>query len=77
MQTTGNTILITGGTSGISLAFAEESIRLENKVIWGHRENPLNKFLTEAMEAIKNHVLQAPVEGSKNLREKREANCLM
>src|SRR5215831_10776384 len=33
MQTTGNTILITGGTSGIGLSFAEEFNRLGNRVI--------------------------------------------
>ena len=33
MKTTGNTILITGGTSGIGLAFAEEFIKDGNKVI--------------------------------------------
>lgn len=33
MQTSGNTILITGGTSGIGLAFAEKFLSLQNKVI--------------------------------------------
>jgi uncharacterized oxidoreductase len=33
MNTTGNTILITGGTSGIGLAFAEQFIKDGNKVI--------------------------------------------
>jgi uncharacterized oxidoreductase len=42
MKTTGNTILITGGTSGIGLAFAKEFVRSENKVIiCGRRENRL------------------------------------
>src|SRR3954447_14184094 len=33
MNTTGNTILITGGTSGIGLAFAEEFIKAGSRVI--------------------------------------------
>ena len=53
MQTTGNTVLITGGTSGIGLAFAEEFIRLGNKVIiCGRRENRL----TEIQQKHKNIV---------------------
>lgn len=43
MKTNGNTILITGGTSGIGLAFAEEFLKLDNKVIiCGRRVDRLN-----------------------------------
>jgi uncharacterized oxidoreductase len=43
MNITGNTILITGGTSGIGLAFAEEFIKEGNKVIiTGRRQDRLN-----------------------------------
>ncbi|MFF3024299.1 SDR family oxidoreductase [Gottfriedia sp. NPDC057948] len=42
MKLTGNTILITGGSTGIGLAFAERFIKLGNKVIvTGRRENVL------------------------------------
>jgi uncharacterized oxidoreductase len=42
MQMTGNTVLITGATSGIGLAFAEEFLRLKNKVIiCGRRKDRL------------------------------------
>ncbi|HXL55391.1 MAG TPA: SDR family NAD(P)-dependent oxidoreductase, partial [Chitinophagaceae bacterium] len=42
MEITGNTILITGGTSGIGLAFAEEFVHSANRVIiCGRRENKL------------------------------------
>ncbi|HEU4718887.1 MAG TPA: SDR family NAD(P)-dependent oxidoreductase [Bacteroidia bacterium] len=42
MQTTGNTILITGGTSGLGLAFAEEFLKRGNKVIiCGRRKDRL------------------------------------
>lgn len=47
MQTTGNTILITGGTSGIGLAFAEEFIRQENKVIICGRRKERLKHLQQ------------------------------
>ena len=33
MNLTGNTILITGGSAGIGLAFAKKFIELKNKVI--------------------------------------------
>ncbi len=42
MQLSGNTILITGGSAGIGLAFAERFIKAGNKVIvTGRRENVL------------------------------------
>ncbi|MBV6715572.1 SDR family oxidoreductase [Paenibacillus chitinolyticus] len=44
MKMSGNTILITGGGSGIGLAFAERFIQAENQVlICGRRENVLQK----------------------------------
>lgn len=45
MKVAGNSILITGGTSGIGLAFAEKLLQLDNKVIiCGRRENRLNEI---------------------------------
>lgn len=45
MNISRNTILITGGTSGIGLAFAEEFIKEGNKVIiTGRREDRLNEI---------------------------------
>ncbi|SFX42765.1 uncharacterized oxidoreductase [Thermoactinomyces sp. DSM 45891] len=44
MKMTGNTILITGGGSGIGLAFAERFIKMGNRVlICGRRESALQK----------------------------------
>lgn len=44
MKTTANTILITGGSSGIGLGFAKEFLCLGNKIIiCCRREDKLNK----------------------------------
>lgn len=53
MQTTGNTILITGGTSGIGLAFAEGFLRSRNKVIiCGRRQNRLKEIAQKNPEIV-------------------------
>lgn len=45
MQTSGNIILITGGTSGIGLAFAKKFLELDNKVIiCGRRKDRLDEI---------------------------------
>lgn len=53
MKLTGNTILITGGTSGIGLAFAEEFLKEGNKVIiTGRREERLKEIKARFPEII-------------------------
>ncbi len=53
MQTTGNTILITGGTSGIGLAFAEEFLQSGNKVIiCGRRQDRLAQIEEKNPEIV-------------------------
>ena len=53
MKTTNNTLLITGGSSGIGLGFAKEFLRLGNKVIiCGRREDRLNKVKEAYPEII-------------------------
>lgn len=53
MKLTGNTILITGGTSGIGLAFAEEFLKEGNKVIiTGRREERLKEIKTRFPKII-------------------------
>jgi len=45
MKSTGNTILITGGTSGIGLGFAERFLQLDNRVIiCGRRRERLEQI---------------------------------
>lgn len=53
MQTTGNTVLITGATSGIGLAFAEEFLKLKNRVILcGRRKDRLAQIMAKHPEII-------------------------
>jgi uncharacterized oxidoreductase len=53
MNISGNTILITGGTSGIGLAFAEEFLKEGNKVIiTGRREDKLNEIKDHLPEIV-------------------------
>jgi len=53
MKLKGNTILITGGTSGIGRAFAEKFLKLGNKVIiCGRREERLNELKQKHNELI-------------------------
>jgi uncharacterized oxidoreductase len=53
MNISGNTILITGGTSGIGLAFAEEFLKEGNKVIiTGRREDKLNEIKDRLPEIV-------------------------
>jgi uncharacterized oxidoreductase len=52
MQTTGNTILITGGTSGIGFSFAEEFHRLGNQVIICGRRKERLQVIAEKYPGI-------------------------
>ncbi len=53
MEMTGNTIVITGGTSGIGLAFAERFLELGNKVIiCGRREERLIEIKKRSKDIV-------------------------
>ena len=53
MQTKGNTVVITGGTSGIGLAFAKEFIQAGSKVIiCGRREERLKQIAVQYPEIV-------------------------
>ncbi|MFB7139433.1 SDR family oxidoreductase [Gottfriedia sp. NPDC056225] len=67
MKLTGNTILITGGSTGIGLAIAERFLKLENKVIIiGRRENVL-KDAKEKFPELITHVSDLGTESDRAL----------
>src|SRR5690606_28702510 len=52
MITTGNTVLITGGSSGIGLALAKRFLELKNKVIITGRDNSKLEEINRAFPEI-------------------------
>ena len=65
MKLSGNTILITGGSSGIGLAFAERFIKAGNKVIvFGRRENVL-QHAKEKFPGLITHVCDLDIESER------------
>lgn len=75
MRTSGNTILITGGTSGIGRAFAEEFIRLGNTVIvCGRRAERLQKLQEKFPGLITYHSDIAGADERRTLAEWTLAN---
>lgn len=70
MELSGNTVLITGGTSGIGLAFAEEFIREGSKVIiCGRREHRLQQLQEKHPGLITRVADVATAEGRENLAQ--------
>ncbi|MEJ9209932.1 SDR family oxidoreductase [Bacillus smithii] len=65
MKLSGNTILITGGGSGIGLAFAERFIKAGNKVIvCGRRENVLRN-VKEKFPSVVTRVVDVSIESER------------
>ncbi|HKS14354.1 MAG TPA: SDR family NAD(P)-dependent oxidoreductase, partial [Pseudomonas sp.] len=57
MQTTGNTLLVTGGGSGIGRALAEAFLALGNDVIIAGRREPVLKQVVAANPGLRHVVL--------------------
>lgn len=65
MKLSGNTILITGGSAGIGLSFAERFLKMDNKVIiCGRRENVLESAKEKYPELI-THICDLAVEADR------------
>jgi uncharacterized oxidoreductase len=58
MKISGNTVLITGGGTGIGFALAEQMVRLGNQVvICGRRESRLRRLKSQSPSSLLVHVI--------------------
>lgn len=58
MKLSGNVVLITGGSGGIGLAFAERFVKLGNQVIvCGRREDALQKQKNRSLNLLLAYVI--------------------